>query len=752
MKRILLFCLILTSFTSIAQVRKLSYKPDYSPVFLDMIGDTFKKALIGGLNHPQFQALDINNDGKKDLVLHDRTGGMLLPYINTGKGGIANYQYRPYFVQAFPEMDQNTWMMLVDYDNDGREDLWTKLNFKTVLYRNVTKSGDKMVRFEKISDYLKAYNFNPPPFPDSSSISADNFNIPAIGDVDNDGDIDFFSYQANEGNLLLYRNMTKDFNLPLHPPVFDIADFCWGDFRDTTYDGIRLRGCAFKYYRKHSGGSTLLWLDNDNDGDMDLIMGNAGGNNLIFLKNGKSDLKLKFDSMISYDGHWPANSTPLNLGSFPGAFLLDVDEDGVKDILVAPNQVEKVYRIEETKQVWWYKNYGTNALPVFKLEQKNYFTDEIVDHGAYTAPNLVDIDGDKDLDLIIATNGDYFKTGDANYRLVLYRNIGTTKKAVFKLENEDLWNLSADSLVLLNVTFGDLNGDNKIDMLAGNYYGNLHFYKNIGTSTSWAFTKPVRDYLGLNVGESSSPQLIDLDKNGLLDLVIGEKDGNFNYYKNTGNTSSPNFVLVDDTLGDFFVNEFSYKQNPPGYWYIGNAAGQIADLDMDGKPDMVFGGDEGRVRVMKFDNYLQKKYIEDTLVLFDSARMRYNTFDVGNRSRPAVGDLDGDGVNDILVGNDRGGLNYFKGTVEISKVEKRQVVQPSIYPNPVNGRYLNILNKNAEAYTYSLFDLSGKLVLQNEASAGTKIYQLDMSSLSQGIYILKCESSLGDYFYFRVLK
>jgi hypothetical protein len=105
-----------------------------------------------------------------------------------------------------------------------------------------------------------------------------------------------------------------------------------------------------------------------------------------------------------------------------------------------------------------------------------------------------------------------------------------------------------------------------------------------------------------------------------------------------------------------------------------------------------------------------------------------------------------------LVGNDRGGLNYFKGTVEISKVEKRQVVQPSIYPNPVNGRYLNILNKNAEAYTYSLFDLSGKLVLQNEASVGTKNYQLDMSSLSQGIYILKCESSLGDNFYFRVLK
>ena len=86
------------------------------------------------------------------------------------------------------------------------------------MFRNVTKAGDKKVKFAQISSWLVAYNFGQPPL-DSNSISCDNFNIPTIADVDGDGDVDIFSYQANEGNLLLYRNMTVDFKLPISPPV-----------------------------------------------------------------------------------------------------------------------------------------------------------------------------------------------------------------------------------------------------------------------------------------------------------------------------------------------------------------------------------------------------------------------------------------------------------------------------------------------------------------------------------------------------
>ncbi len=742
MKHLYLFICLTLAFGSTAQKRELTYVESNLPKFLNAAGDTLTKALMGGLNQPQFQAIDLNNDGIKDMVIHDRTGFVLLPFINTGTNDIRAYKYSPKYASAFPILE-NTWFLLVDYDMDGKEDLWTNINFKTVLFRNVTKPGDKTVKFFRTSEVLMAYNFNPPPFPDSNNVSCGNFNIPTIADVDGDGDIDIFSYQADVGDMLLYRNMTKDFNLPLHPPVFDLADFCWGDFRDTAYDGIKLKGCSFKIYRKHGGGSTLLWYDNDNDGDLDLLMGNAGGKNVIFMKNGKKEFNLPDDSIISYIGHWPANSTPVQMNSFPGMFMLDCDGDGNKDILVAPNQHEKVYKIEQTEQVWFYKNYGTNTFPDFKFEKRNYFTDEFLDHGAYTGPVLHDIDSDGDLDLLLASNGDFAKTNDVNYRIVLYKNIGSSNKPIFKLTDEDLWGLSRDSLVLLSLAIGDLSGDNKPDLLVGNYNGDLYFYKNIGSSTTWAFTTPVRNYLSIKVRESSSPQLIDIDKNGLLDLVIGEKDGKFNYYRNTGNTSSPQFTLVDDTLGNFLVNEFSYYQNPPGYVQIGNAAGEITDLDNDGKWDMVFGGEEGKIRVMKFNNILQTNFNEDSTVLFDSAYMRFTTKDFGSRTRPAVGDLDGDGVKDIIVGNERGGIHFLKGSLKIISVtDIRKRNEPLVYPNPTNGSVLNINKKQPVEYTFSLYDMSGKLVHQETSEAGTMLHKMSLQTISEGMYIL--HSSAGD--------
>lgn len=753
MRNHLLLLTLLAATFGFAQKRILSYSPSNLPIFINKTGDTLHKALIGGLNQPQFQAVDLNNDGKKDLVIHDRSGGILLPYINKGNNDITTYEYSPKYVSAFPKID-NAWFLLVDYDKDGKEDLWTKVDYQPVLYKNITKTGDKMVKFFRTSPRLMAYNFGQPPL-DSNNVSCDNYNIPTIADVDGDGDVDIFSYQANEGNLLLYRNMTVDYNLPVHPPVFDLADFCWGSYIDESsrYDSIKVFPCGFKYYRKkHSGGSTLLWFDNDDDGDMDLLMGNAGGDNLIFLKNGKTDLGLEIDSIISYDGHWPKGNTPVKIKSFVGSFMLDADGDGAKDILVAPNATDKSNPIEETEQVWFYKNYGTNAKPVFKFEKKNYFTDELLDHGAYSDPILHDIDGDADLDLIIASNGDHAKTNDQNDRLVLYKNIGTKNLPVFKLENEDIWGLSNDSIRFLSVSFGDLNGDGKTDMVAGNYFGSLYFYKNIGTSTTWAFTTPIKNYGNIRVGERSTPQIIDLNNDGLLDLVVGEKEGNFNYFKNTGNSTSPQFTATDDTLGNFIVNEITgYDMGNPIYNWFGDASGEIADLDSDGKYDMICGGVEGKVRCFKFGTYNQLNYTEDTAIIFDSTYMRYKTLDFGTQCRPAVGDLDGDGIKDLIVGNNRGGINFLKGKVEITGIaEERKKAEPVVYPNPTNGQLLTINKKSSEPYTFSLYNLSGQLMQSEISAAGTNLHQMKLTTLSDGVYILQSTGLDNITFYARV--
>jgi hypothetical protein len=751
-----LFIAFLLTSIGIAQKRILTYTPSQLPIFIDKTGDTLSKALLGGLNQPQFQTLDINNDGKKDLVVHDRTGGFFMPFINTGKNGIVNYTYSPKYVSAFPKIPKG-WVLFVDYDNDGKEDLWASINFRAVLFRNVTKPGDKQAKFEKFQEFLRAYKYAG--YPDRPDLDTVNFassfnNIPTIADLDGDGDVDFFSYEAGVGQMLLYRNMSKDFNLPLHPPTFDLADLCWGNVRDTSFDGVKVFNCNYDRYRKkHSGGSALLWFDNDNDGDMDLLLGNADGKNMIFMKNGKKDNNLRLDTIISYDAHWPAGSgnTPVSLNSFPAAFMLDVDGDNVKDIIVAPNQADPSSRIEEVKQVWFYKNKGSNALPNFQFEKSNFFTDEFLDHGAFTAPVLEDIDNDKDLDLIIATNGNHAKTWNKNYNLVLYRNIGTISKPVFKLEDEDLWGLSKDSLIYLNVTFGDMNGDGRKDMLAGDYFGGLTYYKNTGSISDWSFATPIKSYLGLKAGYRSTPNLVDLDKDGKLDLVIGENDGNFNFYRNTGNATAPAFTLMDDTLGNFISNEFSYDYTPPAYIYYGNGSAIVTDLDNDTKLDLVFGGEEGKVRVMKFDSYNQTVYKEDSTVLFDSAYMRSTTMDFGNNTMLAVGDLDNDGFKDIIVGNDRGGINFLKGKVEvigISEIQKRN--EPKVYPNP-SYDIINIIKKSHENFDFSICDLNGKIIVTENSEALELNHTLNVSHLNQGVYILKSTSQTNVNYYTRIV-
>lgn len=67
MKKTALCIGLILSIAGLAQQRKLSYTPSNLPVFINKSGDTLSKALIGGFNQPQFQAIDLNNDGKKTL-------------------------------------------------------------------------------------------------------------------------------------------------------------------------------------------------------------------------------------------------------------------------------------------------------------------------------------------------------------------------------------------------------------------------------------------------------------------------------------------------------------------------------------------------------------------------------------------------------------------------------------------------------------------------------------------------------------
>ena len=55
---------------------------------------------------------------------------------------------------------------------------------------------------------------------------------------------------------------------------------------------------------------------------------------------------------------------------FPGAFYEDVDNDNIKDLVVSPNSDNES---ENYNSVWYYKNYGTNTLPLFGHIQNDFY-------------------------------------------------------------------------------------------------------------------------------------------------------------------------------------------------------------------------------------------------------------------------------------------------------------------------------------------------------------------------------------------
>lgn len=72
---------------------------------------------------------------------------------------------------------------------------------------------------------------------------------------------------------------------------------------------------------------------------------------------------------------------------------------------------------------------------------------------------------------------------------------------------------------------------------------------------------------------------------------------------------------------------------------------------------------------------------------------------------------------------------------------KNQLEIQDLSPNPAS-KYINVvLNKNIDAYHIEIYDLSGKLVMQLDRKENTSNININIASLSKGVYLLKLISS-----------
>src|SRR5688572_4454033 len=118
---------------------QFTYVIDQTIPVKDDQGDELELPWAGGLNAAHYNTMDLNGDGKNDLVLFDRMADKILTFINSEN----KYQYAPEFEIFFPEEITN-WFLLRDYNCDGKNDIFTGDILGIKVYTNISTPGSPL--------------------------------------------------------------------------------------------------------------------------------------------------------------------------------------------------------------------------------------------------------------------------------------------------------------------------------------------------------------------------------------------------------------------------------------------------------------------------------------------------------------------------------------------------------------------------------------------------------------------------------
>jgi hypothetical protein len=699
-------------------------------------GDPFLNPFTGGLNNPQLNKVDLNNDGVEDLLVFDRNGNLPMTFLFTGQPGEVAYTYAPEYAANFPAMVN--WVLLRDYDGDGIQDIFAHYPAPIngiIAYRGYFDAGNK-IAFELYPFwegypeciYFEQINGSKTP------IYVNNVDYPVVTDVDGDGDLDVLTFNPAGGWVDYLQNRSVQLGYGRDSLIFKKADFCWGKFYEASFsEDIVLspdpNQCATGLtgdpdVNNRHPGSTLVTFDADNDGDLEIAIGDINYGKINFLTNGGTPQSAW---MIEQDSDFPAYDVPVNIPVFPVPFILDLDNDGKDDFLAAPNNVGGTPNYEV---VWFYRNVNTQEEPIFELVRKNALVDEMLDFGGWTHPVFLDIDADGLMDLLVGTDGYYDESlvNNRDPRLVLLRNIGTQTEPAFDLIDDDFLDMSQYSNETWNFApaAGDLDNDGDTDLLIGEQDGRLFFFENVAGAGNPAQFAPIQfNWMGIDVGQNSHPAIADLNRDGKPDLVVGERNGNFNYFENTGTAEAPFFTT--DPTNPLFGN---VSTELPGDFSAGNSAPVL--LDYEDTFLMVAGTQVGPLQVYTdIENNLSGTFTLVNPNLGDTKE--------GKRSTAAFADLDGDGYLEMVVGNNRGGLSLFTTPLDVtagpSSAFDRSVVQPTrIYPNPARDQItLEWPGKGAAAVEVRLYNALGQWLRTDQASG--QEWTLPVAELQPGLYM-----------------
>ena len=707
---------------------------------------------VQGFTAPVFG--DLDNDGDFDLILgnieleieyFENTGTNSSPVFEKDTSMFSSiyaggYQYTNSYYPA-----------LADLDGDGDLDL-TIGGYNGILY------------YENIGDPYT------PVWADVNTILFNNVN-PQIGtdarqtfvDLDNDGDLDLIVGTGESlvggptpGICMGFRNIGSaqeplfqlDDNLVTGIP--DVGINAYPSFADPDDDGdydllLGRDGAAVYYYENTGTPSVPVWTINstvfstvetstywkdptfcdlDGDNDPDLIYGTSNGNLFFYENNGPGS-----NPQFQYN---PAYFKVIKASGSSTVSFADFDNDGDFDLLSGSTFGSLLY----------VKNNGTSASP--SLDTASVIFSGI-NPGFRCSPVFIDIDNDLDFDIVSGFSGGTLK---------LYIN----NNGSFIENTTMLSNISVNYQSI--PAFADIDGDGDPDLLVGSEdAGNTKFYLNNGNNT---FTQNTIFFTGVSFPGYCRPAFADIDNDGDYDLFIGRSSGEVTYYENTGDRFNPVWTLNNQLTSSVKVNQFAH----PGFADL-DGDGRIDLIVGEYNGNFTFYKNLFAVVPVELTGFSASVSQSDVNLLWTTATETNNKgFEVEKKSDRGqwekIGFVGGFGTTtetksySFIDNNVKSGKYYYRlkqidfdGTYTYSNTIEFEVATPlkfaleQNYPNPFNPsttiKYSIPEDGNVILRVYNSLGQRVAELINGFVKAGNYQVTFNASELASGIYFYKIE-------------